>query len=215
MSEQSSNYPDFHKPAPSDTLEPEELKRVRGTFNDFFDDLMLRHMDAVKQFKLSSRTSADLSANVVADGEEYSIHLEDRGERDGENRSGIQFRDSEKLQRIIYLQRKDGVYGREHWSYRLGADGIVRRWDGGDAYGKLEEERKLGIAKRPLSFDDDVSVEAAAAIARKGLEDLVDNGIPNTRLEEDMGLNNQPVTLEEIQGLKDFIARAEFQPKTH
>ncbi len=30
----------------------------------------------------------------------------------------------------------------------------------------------------------------------------------NSRLEEDMGLNNQPVTLAEIQGLRDFLNSA-------
>jgi hypothetical protein len=200
MSE-ANNYPNFHKPFEGQpALSKEQLVETSQAFSELFEDLMLEGMVDVKRFEtIKGRPTADLFRRIDVDGQEYTLSLEDSSTNDPKsNDSGISFRDSEIITRSISLQRIDDRYGREYWSYRLGADGIVRRWDKGDVIAKKRENKDLDAEET-----GDIYADAARNLLR-----LTKYTIPNSRLEEDMGLNNQPVIPDEIQGLQVFLARA-------
>jgi hypothetical protein len=139
------------------------------------------------------------------DDQQYTLSLEDispRGPRSVHNE--VSFRDSETHARVIDLQRIEKGCGREYWSYRLGSDGVVRRWDGGDMFAKGQKERELGI-EEPLMLDQHPTREEMIGALVVERNNLIENVIPNGRLEEDMGFNNQPVSPEELEGLRDFL----------
>lgn len=214
MSE-ASNYPSFYEPTEGrPPVVSEQLTQTSQTFNGLFDDLMLQGMDQVKQFEsIKGRPTANLLRHIEVDGQTYSLALEDKSQRGPDSEThGISFRDSERTTRQISLQRKDGVYGREYWSYRLGADGTVRRWDGGDVIAKKRKERELGI-EGPKMLSGDETLEEMGRVVLANIQSLAADAIPNGRLEEDMGLNNQPVTPDEIRGLQDFLAKATDVPR--
>ncbi len=91
----------------------------------------------------------------------------------------------------------------------MGADNIVRRWNNGDVAAKIQEQTELGLIDDASPKQPNRSIEDAREISSRALKGLAED-IPNWRLEEDMGLNNQPVTPEEIHGLADFIISAEY-----
>ncbi len=211
MSE-TNNYPNFYQPAEGrPTPKEEQLLETAQTFNGLFDDLILQHMEAVKQFEsIKGKPTANLLKHIEVDGQSYTLALRDNASHDeGMPVAEVTFRPSEIIKRDISLQRIEGGYGREHWSYRLGADGAVRRWDGGDATAKRQKERELGIEGAEMLSGGE-TLEEIGRVALKNMQNLTENSIPNGRLEEDMGLNNQPVALEELVGLSDFLKQANY-----
>ena len=70
--------------------------------------------------------------------------------------------------------------------------------DKGDIIAKKRENKDLDAEET-----GDIAKDAARSLLR-----LTEDTIPNNRLEEDMGLNNQPVTPDEIQGLQVFLDSA-------
>jgi hypothetical protein len=209
-----NNYPNFYKPAEGQTpLGTEQLAETNQAFNGLFEDLMLQGMDNVERFEsIKGRPTANLLRRIEVDGQVYRLSLEDKSPRDPNSETGgITFRDSETTSRSISLQRIDEAYGREYWSYRLGADGTVRRWDGGDVTAKRRKDRELGV-EVPKMLNGDETLEEIGRVALANLQNLT-NDIPNARLAEDMGLNNQPVTPDEVQGLQGFLSRATDIPR--
>ena len=213
MSE-TNNYPNFYEPTEGrPPLGVEQLTETTQTFNGLFDELMLHGMDKVKQFEaIKGRPTANLLRLIEVDGQTYSLTLKDKSPRDlASERHGITFRDSESFTREISLQRIAEGYGREGWSYRLGTDGKVRRWDDGDVIAKMRKNQELGI-EGPIMLDGNEKNEDIRQFALASIQSIITDVIPNSRLAEDMGLNNQPVTTEEIKGLQDFLARAPDTP---
>ncbi len=175
---------------------------------------MLQDMDEVRQFEYTpGRPTAMLSKRIVVDGQAFSLNLVDNHADEISDDIDSRFRSSEKISREISMQRFDKGYGREHWSYRLGADGVVRRYDLGDITGKNIKERELGIEQpKMLGLGEDLTREEVQDMALSGIARIVEE-LPNNRLEEDMGLNNQPVSSDEIDGLKGFISKATSSPR--
>jgi hypothetical protein len=209
MSE-ATNYPSFYEPTEGrPPVGKEQFADASQAFNRLFDDIMLSHMDQVKQFEpIKGRPTAYLLRYIEVDRQKYTLALKDASLGDlASDTSGIEFRDSERIARSISLQRIEQSYGRELWDYRLCADGIIRRWDGGDITAKRRKDRELGI-ERPKMLSGNESFEEIGRVVLTSMHRLVTDTIPNRRLEEDMGLNNQPVTPSEIRGLQDFLARA-------
>jgi hypothetical protein len=203
-----NNYPDFYQPVEArPNPEAKQLQEASEVFSGLFDDLMLQNMDGVRRFEsIKGKPEASLLKHIEDDGEKYTLSLSDRSTQSTNDTSGVSFRDSEKITRDLSLQRIEGGYGREYWSYRMGADGIVRRWDGGDFTAKRQKERELGIEPKMLRGDE--PIEEMGRIVLNNLNDLTQNGIPNGQLEEDMGLNLQPVTPDELKGLQAFLSKA-------
>lgn len=209
-----SRYPAFYQTSDERiTLGAEQLEAGSQAYNGLFDDLMLQGMDDVKRFEsIKDRPTASLLRHIEVDGQKYTLALRDKGTSDpNDNTHGISFRDSETITREISLQIIDDGRGREYWSYRLGADGVVRRWDGGDFTAKRQKERELGI-EGPEMLSEGATIEEIGKTALTGIKSITE-GIPNSRLEEDMGLNNQPASPDEIQGLQDFLSRAIDSPR--
>lgn len=209
MSEANS-YPDFYQPIEGrKPLVAEQLKVGKHIYNDLFDDIILQNMKLVSRSKdLKGRPEARMHKSIKVDEQVYYLSLKDRNTNEQETAiAGDNWRDSETIVRSLDIQRIDGVYGREYWSYRLGSDGVVRRWDGGDMWGKKQEVREMGI-DRPKMLKGGENLEEISKVASANLADLIENGLPNARLEEDMGLNNQPVSPEELEGLKAFLIGA-------
>jgi hypothetical protein len=213
--QEKNKYPKFYKSTESQpTPGTEQLTEASQTFNELFDDLMLQDMDKVESFEsIKGEPYVSLRRRIQVEGHTYSLSLVDRGQRDPEKNTGkFTFRDSEIINRDISLQRFDEKgYVRESWSYRLGADGIVRRWDGGDRTAKRLKEKELGIERLKMPRGDVTSDDEGKAA--KALLQIITDELPNIRLSEDMGLNNQPVTPDEMQGLQIFLNSAIDIPK--
>ena len=210
----NSNYPDFYRPVEErQDLDAEALAKASESFRELFNDLMLQDMDEVRQFESTpGRPTARLSKHIVVDGQTFSLNLVDKHTDENSDDIDSRFRSSEKISQEISMQRIDKGYGREHWSYRLGADGVVRRYDLGDITGK-KKERELGIEQpKMLGLGEDLTRKEVQDMALSGIARIVEE-LPNNRLEEDMGLNNQPVSSDEIDGLKGFISKATSSPR--
>ena len=203
-------YPYFYEPTEGrPPVATEQLVEAAEAFDGLFEDLMLQNMDQARQFEsIKGRPTAKLLMHILVDGQTYTLALEYKGlgDSDGDTHD-ITFRDSERTTREISLQRVENGYGREYWNYLLDADGIVRRWDGGDMTAKRRKDQELGI-EGPKMLRGDETLEEMGKVVLANIESLVTDTIPNGRLEEDLGLNNQPVTPVEIRGLQDFLARA-------
>ncbi len=208
MNEQNK-YPKFYQPSETGyTLSPEESRQGYRIFNDTFDNYMLRYMSDVKQFhSIKDRPTANLLQRIVVDGQSYTLNLKDASQNETKSSLDEGFRASEITLRDISIQRTEGGRGREYLSYRLGPDNVVRRWDGGDVTAKREKERELGIEKPIRSYGKQTN-EELGKLMLSGLEDLIKYNIPNSRLEEDFGLNKQPVPNKELLGLREFMERA-------
>lgn len=209
-----SRYPAFYQTSDECiSLSIEQLEASSQAYNILFDDLMLKNMDKVERFEtIKGSPTAILIRNIEVDGQKYTLSVEDEGSKNpNSNTHGIIFRDSEIITRYISLQRIDDGYGREYWSYRLSTGGIVRRWDGGDLTAKRQKERELGI-ENPKMLSQGATIEEIRKVALTGIKSIIE-GIPNSRLEEDMGLNNQPVSPDEIIGLQNFLSRAIDSPR--
>ena len=211
MSEKRSSYPDFHQDFDSlPTLEEAEQAKVAGAFNQLVNDLMLQNMALVEQYELiPNRPKAHLLLKGRVEGRQYTLGVEDCGQpaEDGD----ITPRPSQKIKRLIALQRIEGSYGRESSSYRLGTDDVVRRFDIPNPVAARAQETDFFDATEEEEITTDI-LTAAQKRVQNNLDDLANYGIPNANLEEDMGLNNQPITAEEIDGLRQFIAKLELEP---
>lgn len=210
MSEQN-NYPSFYQhPDEMEPLRPEHIHESRQMFDRLFDDYMIRNMEHVNIIGVNQgRNSARLHCFIEVNDVNYSLELRDAPKRQrSDDERAIIFRNSEKHLRLINIQRLDeqGLC-REHWSYRLGADEVVRRWDFGDVWAKEQQRKELGIDEENL-IDENEAPEKLLRLIIDSLERYIEKDLPNLRLEEDMGLNNQPVAPEEMAGLTEFINEA-------
>jgi hypothetical protein len=205
---QSNKYPDFYQPVEArPNPEAEQLREASEVFNGLFDDLMLQNMEGVRRFEsIKGMPTANLLKRIEVDGEKYTLSLRDKSTPLTDGSNGVTFRDSEKFLREVSVQRTEAGYGREYWSYCMGADGVVRRWDGGDVTAKSQKERELGIEPKEMTGYE--TAEEMGRIILNEMQDITEYAIPNGRLEEDMGFNLQPVTLDELKGLQTFVSRA-------
>jgi hypothetical protein len=190
----AARYPSFYRHE-HNQLTDEQTTKSKQLFNDVFDDLILYDLEKVRVYNGAKRPTARLSMSLEVDGERYVLSLKD----DSTNVSdevNIDFprRDSEKNTREISIQRVEDGYGRENWFYRQGTDGIIRRFDKGDAY-----------ALRTLSRI--TNTESLLQASSSGLKSS-DEYIENMRLNEDMGFNLQPVSPNELEGFRLFIIEA-------
>lgn len=201
---ESNNHPAFYvdpqerlnQPA----LEESEIKKVTDRFNQIFDDFMLDNIAEAQEQEsigLNFFDSREISINgLIKDGSTtYQLHMRD----------SLMFN---WQTRTISLQRLDHQgYGREYWGYDLSelADiGVVTRRDKGDIRVNVLREQEIGLAPKYLSPSGQEDDLLSSELIRRQL-DHIKNELKNNQLEKYMGLNNQPVSLVEINGLADFI----------
>ncbi|MEO8105282.1 MAG: hypothetical protein ABI602_03005 [Candidatus Saccharibacteria bacterium] len=202
------NYPNFYQPvAGRPSPRAEQLMDTTQSFNELFDDVMLQNMGAVRQFDYyTDMPVAHLLTHLEVGGQEYSLVLKDNASNvDSLTATGTIFTPSQTTKRDITLQRIAGGRGRECWSYRLGADGVVRRWDAGAANAQPQPITERGRDDGDKTASGKTLQDKIGLIAVKNLNILIGNKFLNNSLAEDMGLNNQPVDLEEMVGLRDFL----------
>ncbi len=190
----TARYPSFYR-HDHNQLTDEQTTKSKQLFNDVFDDVILYDLEKVRVYNGAKRPTARLSMSLEVDGERYVLSLKD----DSSNVSDevdIDFplRDSEKITREIAIQRIEDGYGRENWFYRQGTDGIIRRFDNGDAYALRNLNR----------ITNTESLLQASSSGLKSSDEYIDN----MRLDEDMGFNLQPVTPYELEGFRLFIIEA-------
>ena len=210
-------------------LAEKRLQQASVVFTEIFDNFMLEHMEYVylcanKRLN-DARDSANLIGQLLVDGQRYCLSLGDRNRRDirQPGSESTKRRDSEGIARDLDLQTmNDNVKGQQYWSYRLGLDGVIRRYDifkdkNYPGHIDLEYEKKFLIATAKVSTEDLLYIEMEcksnphlAVIKARVMDQIINIDTPNKRLEEDMGLNNQPVSPEELHGLAEFLNRGVF-----
>ena len=216
MSEQQGNnnekkviaFPDFCESTAGrmtrGTLTREQLQQASEIFAKLFDNLMLEHKAHVSLFEGKRLAgiwdTAILGGQLIVDGQLYSLCLEDKNREDIRQLESKlrKFRDSEIMVQRLVLETLD-VTGRsqQNRSYRLGLDSVIRRYD-------IDNSRTERIVT-----DESDPVAATEALMLFG-EMVNNNSIQNYRLEEDMGLNNQPVLPEELNSLTEFLDKGVF-----
>ena len=197
--------PEFVQPFDGSQSEIGQRERelVATKFSSFIDDVLLNHADIVTHLNGSSPHDV-LHLEAPTGTSNWAAKVE----------AVTQFTPvadmplSEQITRSIDVQRLDGIYGRDVFGYRLFADGVVRRWDGGDIQGKKEADRKLGLEPmlRMIEPEEELSIEGVLQVTRNNIEYILNSAIPNQRLERQMGLNEQPVGIDELDGLIDMLS---------
>jgi hypothetical protein len=91
---------------------------------------------------------------------------------------------------MICVQHEMGNRGKEHFNYRIDETGTVIRYDSRDI---------------PPIAD---SLTELKALPREEVEGFLSNVRANDDLERSMGLNKQPVSLNEMQGVKKLLSTA-------
>lgn len=210
----SYELPDFVTPHDGTQPAVPEIEQtiVAQKLKSLIDDVMLNHAESVKHFAYTHEDKVTLKVpdNSGADNSYWSVAV---SKRTDEYQPNGTFPASESSRKEIYVQRVVDEYGRDHFAYRLFADGTVRRWDGGDAYGKIEEQRQMGIDPFEGRITEDMSQSEMLDATRKNIINIMANIVPNARLARQMGYNEQPVGLAELDGLTDMITQPGVVPK--
>lgn len=191
---------------PHDGTQPEvadkEQALVAEKFFNLIDDTLLTHVEDV------TATSSGESRLVLGNFHKrpeavYKIKI--TRPEDFVPIDGIEHADQSLA--VIELTRDLNGREKEQLSYRLGADGIVRRRTVEDLREKRQLERgiyELEEEQRNADGEDSMSM---LEIYRRSLRQAA----ANRKLERDMGVNRQPVGFEEMTGLADFISDMGFE----
>jgi hypothetical protein len=178
-------------------VEDEEKLRVAAQFASLVDLLMDRYAEDVtpnprkERDLLVLRCQDDKFADVSWS---LGVHLYKNKSKESEI---LDEKSSIHLQQIINSR------GRYYFSWRLGYDGIVRRHVRGDVSQSrdglpdITEFMKIGLGADETAFNN--------LMAQMEEEEA------NARLEAEMGLNYQPIHIEEMLGLEQFVKQPGFK----
>ncbi len=190
----------------------EEQEAVAEKFTSFVSDLLLSYADEVSHFEHSSEDSLLLYKDTDDPNVHYTVAVRRKTDEFEGPRDGFDVDDYTREE--ISVQKIVDNYGRDYFGWRLKADGVVRRWTGGDMSAKSQREKELGIYKAPLPMG--ASMKEMRQRVEEQLAELRDVTIPNARLEKNMGLNNQPIGMDEFEGLQSFLSSGEmYVPDIH
>lgn len=190
----------------------EEQKEVAERFKSFVSDMLLSHADEVNHFTLSSEDSLLLYKDTDDPNVRYTVAVRRKTDEFEGARDGFDIDDHTREE--ISVQKIVDGYGRDYYGWRLKADGVVRRWSGGDMHAKAQRQKELGIYKEPLRIG--ASMREIRDRAEQQLTELLEVTIPNAKLEKNMGLNNQPIGRAEFDGLHAFLTEGElYVPDAH
>jgi len=143
---------------------------------------------------------------MMSDGYSLSVN------RDTEKRvPSDEWESSEEICAEISVQRIAEGLGRNMHSYRLGSDGVVRRYDIGDACAKVQQNKELGIGAAGLDGFGNLTRDELASSLENAINETV-SAIPNNRLDKKMGLNDQPIFIDEMDALAEFVRQPGFEP---
>lgn len=190
-------------------VDSRERELVSERFNALVADTFLSNIHEVKNRDLPLKDSLLLHKEESGSSIGWSLSIEKRTD----NRvPSDDWESAEEIKADISIQKLQGVFGRDMTSYRLGSDGVVRRHDLGDIYGKMQAEKELGIGRTAM-FGSEASPEDLISHAEDMMVQIREFDIPNSRLERSMGLNGQPISIVEMEGLEAFVRQPGFTPK--
>ncbi len=202
MSE-TKTFPDFHQDLtrePGEEARPEisdeeKAESVR-LFNQAFDNWLSRYQQDVRPDMTEDGRQIDqLMQEIQTGGQAYILTVVELVPRPFGDLADTDMRPSEDFSRLINLQLIVDNRPGDLSSYRLGGDGVVRRYDvDAEANHLLQRMAKSDIQSAPSNDE-----------ARQRLVASYENYVENVRFGEDMGANNQPVRPEEVDGLGKFL----------
>lgn len=197
-------FPDFHQELTRERGEgalpeigPEEMALAATAFNHTFDNWARTFEDGFRLGQNNEgRVVAQLLQRIEAQDKTYILAVMEVGERpQGGVEAANDLRPSEDIRRVINLQLLVGDQPSDLSSYRFCVDGIVRRYD---VDAEVNHMRKMMTSMDLQSATTEQELQQKYQATDQNYKD-------NVRFEEDMGVNNQPVSLEEIEGLGQFL----------
>lgn len=190
-----------HDGSQAEVTSDEQVLVARG-FTSLVSDLLLSHIDKVHHTKaIGSESWLQLKLPVSGDSHwAIGVRVCEPLVGDGEQ--------SEPLSEGISLQRVEKGLGREGAEYYKDQDGIVQRNTFGDVATRVAEQDEYLTDITPT---EDMNPAEALHILEGLLRSAV-NAAENQRLAKDMGYNNQPVGMQELNSLVDFISQPGVVP---
>ncbi|MGH2852632.1 MAG: hypothetical protein ACRDLF_00350 [Solirubrobacteraceae bacterium] len=187
----------------ADGISEAERERVSAQFQDLVVNTLLNHAGDVRHSDVLAEESISLRLkNPKEPDVEWSIAVRHKTVTEAPS---DEWESAEEASACIDIQRCAAGLGREMFSYRLGSDAVLRRVDLGDMYAKAQQRRVAGIGPRFLTGRE--SVDEMIQATEENLHHMLTVDLPNSRLEREMGLNDQPIGMQELQGLKAFVAQ--------
>ncbi len=174
----------------------QEQKEVALEFNTFIDDVILNHIDRVSGSSANAIFGTSLYLGVRLDEASDALVTIDLNDTPKSPHTHKQI----KLREVSARGDTGDVV-----IYRLGTDGIVRR-DDSNMVKQLEEDRIMtaNLPRINILAIDETEPEVAAEFG-KTMAANIREFKENRKLEEFMGLLNQPIGMGELFALRDFI----------
>jgi hypothetical protein len=191
---------------PHDGTQPEvpdkEQSLVAEKFFNLVDDTLLTHVEDVTSTS-SGESRVVLGSFRKEPGVVYKLKI--TRPEDFIPIDGIEHADQSLA--VIELTRDINGRDKEQLSYKLGADGVVRRHTVEDLREKRKLEREIyELEEEQRNADSEDAISMVEVFRRTRIE-----ATANRELERDMGVNRQPVGFEEMTGLADFISDMGFE----
>ncbi len=157
---------------------------------------MTSHSRKIKDFTLF------LERKLLAAGQKYKLWLLDWNQM--KINPGDDGYDEDPARTLVIWDT-----GGNSWQYRLYRDGIVRRYDIPASRTEFNQLNDLNQELMNLLDNPDLS---GSGYYRPKDDESVKDRLVGKRLAREMGLNDQPATSGEIANLRQFFARAKFEP---
>lgn len=200
-------------------IDPEVQKVTAQKFAALVDNTLLTYPEGV--YSNDESNSGDEWGSLQTTGPpNYELNLIIKTDEDSLWRVDIeklevgiedlddQYQPEEVITHFVRLQRESGGRYVETYDYRLDLDGVVRRFDTPDTheamYGSVNT---LGFNMATATVQQQLGILYGSF----RIQEAVDEVTPNTRFEREIGLNDQPVSLREIQALENFITQPGVQ----
>lgn len=199
-------------------LSSEEQLAAGQSFESLVDDLMLTHITHVADARASHTKwpRDELLLGKPAPAGAWDIHVTSSKMPKGEDDLPLRVLPGKMLS-LIFFDHEDRE--REEFIYTLGADGTVLREDMGDRWRAEEAEDNLRDEGLLPEESGNMLPSNATDEERKAFYDRLFsatdalNGAENAAMEVDMGLNNQPVSVQEIEGLAAMLQAPDVHPR--
>ncbi len=189
-----------------------EQQVVAERFISLFEETLMNNPTDAQNFSDDVSKSEYLTMHIQSKATPQIRHTLALRATEMVTESDYDWQQAEEVSKSIGIQVVEEERGGNIYEYRLGSDGVVRRHD--ITKQKLEDQRafkKLGKTAVPGETHEEALVREAA----EGIEELL-IGVQNSRLEREMGLNDQPISLTEMEGLEDFVRQEGFEvPSMH
>ncbi|PJE65387.1 hypothetical protein COU91_01950 [Candidatus Saccharibacteria bacterium CG10_big_fil_rev_8_21_14_0_10_47_8] len=171
---------------PFDGFQPEvdsrERELVSEKFRALVEDTLLNNASQVAYFSSILGLEKDSLVLERRENEDvvWTLGVDSKTE---ERPPSDHWESAEEIRKSLSIQKNVKGFGRDMFNYRLGSDGIIRRYDIGDVYGKMEEEKQAGIG-RAAFIDSGGTVQQLIDRAQQSIKKITEVSIPNARLVE-------------------------------